>query len=137
MIKSGQIFYETTLSFACVNISPLVPGHVLVCPKRDVARYKNLSMDEVVDLAKSCQIVSSALETHFKTEALTISMQDGEAAGQSVAHVHWHILPRKKGDFEKNDDIYEKLQADGTEIRVRRTDEEMKNESVVFRQLFA
>lgn len=94
-------------------------------------------MDEVVDLAKSCQIVSSALETHFKTEALTISMQDGEAAGQSVAHVHWHILPRKKGDFEKNDDIYEKLQADGTEIRVRRTDEEMKNESVVFRQLFA
>lgn len=94
-------------------------------------------MDEVVDLAKSCQIVSSALEIHFKTEALTISMQDGEAAGQSVAHVHWHILPRKKGDFEKNDDIYEKLQADGTEVRVRRTDEEMENESVVFRQLFA
>merc|ERR1712071_456011 len=102
--KSVQIFYETALSFACVNISPLVPGHVLVCPKRDVARYKNLSMDEVVDLAKSCQIVSSALETHFKAEALTISMQDGKAAGQSVAHVHWHILPRKEGDFEKNDD---------------------------------
>ena len=63
-------------------------------------------------------------------------MQDGKAAGQSVSHVHWHILPRKPGDFERNDDIYAKLQADGTEIRVKRSEEEMEKECVIFRQLF-
>ena len=35
--------------------------------------------------------------------------QDGPEAGQTIPHVHVHILPRRKGDFEKNDDIYEKV----------------------------
>merc|ERR1711879_36398 len=134
--KSSQVFYETNLSFACVNISPQVPGHVLVCPKREVARYKELSIPEVQDLAVSCQLISKTFESHFKTEATTVSMQDGAAAGQSVAHVHWHVLPRKEGDFERNDDIYAKLQADGTEVRVKRTEDEMQAECEVFRGLF-
>ena len=89
-----------------------------------------------LDLAVSCQLVSSKLQSHFKTDALTISMQDGKAAGQSVPHVHWHILPRKEGDFENNDDIYRKLQADGTEIRIKRTEDEMEKECIIFRNLF-
>ncbi len=35
--------------------------------------------------------------------------QDGEAAGQTVKHVHLHILPRRKGDFKRNDDVYDKV----------------------------
>lgn len=42
--------------------------------------------------------------------------QDGEAAGQSVPHVHIHCLPRKPGDFPRNDDVYEAL--DSTENRL-------------------
>ena len=40
----------------------------------------------------------------------TISIQDGAEAGQTVEHVHVHILPRHVGDFANNDDVYEKLQ---------------------------
>jgi diadenosine tetraphosphate (Ap4A) HIT family hydrolase len=40
---------------------------------------------------------------------LTGMMQDGPAAGQTVPHVHIHVLPRKPGDFEKNDDVYDEL----------------------------
>lgn len=36
-----------------------------------------------------------------------ITCQDGPQAGQTVAHVHIHLIPRKKGDFEKNDEIYD------------------------------
>lgn len=36
-------------------------------------------------------------------------VQDGPAAGQTVPHVHIHVLPRRPGDFEKNDDIYDEL----------------------------
>ena len=39
----------------------------------------------------------------------TISIQDGPSAGQTVPHVHVHILPRSSGDFENNDDIYNEL----------------------------
>ena len=46
----------------------------------------------------------------FDSSSSTISIQDGAAAGQTVEHVHVHILPRHVGDFANNDDIYEKLQ---------------------------
>lgn len=38
-------------------------------------------------------------------------MQDGPAAGQSVPHVHIHILPRRAGDFERNDQVYDAIEA--------------------------
>jgi diadenosine tetraphosphate (Ap4A) HIT family hydrolase len=43
-----------------------------------------------------------------KDQLLTIcTFQDGPQAGQTVAHVHIHVIPRKKGDFENNDEIYD------------------------------
>ena len=137
-IDHSQIFYQTDLIFACVNISPLVPGHVLVCPKRKVKRYKDLSKEEIIEIFTHAQIISTKLETHFGTTALNFGLQDGRDAGQSVPHVHLHILPRKKGDFERNDEIYEKLNEDVEiqEKRVRRSPEEMAVEANIFRALF-
>ena len=137
-LDKSQIFYETPLIFACVNISPLVPGHILICPKRLTPRYKDLTKEEITDLFTSAQEISSKLENHFGTSALNFGLQDGKDAGQSVPHVHLHILPRKKGDFKRNDEIYEKLNADveEQEVRVRRSLEEMAAEADVFKKLF-
>ncbi|RLN97694.1 hypothetical protein BBJ28_00012353 [Nothophytophthora sp. Chile5] len=85
----SQVFYESSLTFALVNLKPIVPvGHVLVVPKRPVARFEMLDADEVGDLG------------------YTSCTQDGEAAGQTVKHVHIHVIPRFRQDFERNDDIY-------------------------------
>jgi len=46
------------------------------------------------------------IEEKFKATGVTYAIQDGAGAGQTVKHVHVHILPRFKGDFDENDEIY-------------------------------
>ncbi|KAG5724528.1 Bis(5'-nucleosyl)-tetraphosphatase [asymmetrical] [Termitomyces sp. T112] len=107
-----QAFYRSSLSYAIVNLKPIVPGHVLVIPTRPVARLSDLDDNELSSLMLSVRHVGSVIERAYGADGLTIACQDGKAAGQSVPHVHFHILPRKKtGDrfSNKNDDIYPAL----------------------------
>uniref|UniRef100_A0A8C5Q5R3 Bis(5'-adenosyl)-triphosphatase n=1 Tax=Leptobrachium leishanense TaxID=445787 RepID=A0A8C5Q5R3_9ANUR len=140
LIKSSVIFLKTALSFALVNRSPVVPGHVLVCPMRSTNRFRELSPEEVSDLFNTVQRVASVVEYHFEGTSITISLQDGPDAGQTVHHVHVHILPRKAGDFEKNDQIYEELQNHDKEVsnisRKWRSEQEMETEAAALRKYF-
>ncbi|KAL7419678.1 Dinucleoside triphosphate hydrolase [Cryptotrichosporon argae] len=105
-----QVFFRSPLSLAIVNLKPLLPGHVLVIPVRPVPRLTDLSPSEVSDLFLSVQTVGRALEAAYGAAALTVSVQDGRAAGQSVPHVHVHLIPRRPGDLEHNDDVYPLLE---------------------------
>eukprot|EP00899_Mesostigma_viride_P022983 jgi/Mesvir1/386/Mv11279-RA.1 len=105
-IRKSEVFYASKNSLALVNLKPVVPGHVLIIPRRVVARFKDLTPEEVADLWQTAQLIGPKLESHFCAESLTMAIQDGPAAGQTVAHVHIHILPRRTGDFENNDDVY-------------------------------
>ena len=151
-----QIFYESNLSHAFVNLKPIVPGHVLVTPIRVVERFADMTSEEVNDLWKSVHQIGPKLERHFGCCALNLAIQDGVASGQSVPHVHVHILPRREGDFKRNDDIYEHLEQqnldtvmDTTHIametttavdpageRVPRTATDMAREAAMLRSLF-
>ncbi|KAM6578498.1 hypothetical protein CsatB_030335 [Cannabis sativa] len=106
-ISSNDVFYKTHLSFAFVNLRPVLPVHVLVCPKREVKRFADLSTDETNDLWTIAHKISAPLQAYHKASSLTFTIQDGPQAGQSVAHVHIHIVPRKVGDYERNDEIYD------------------------------
>ena len=84
---------QGTLAF--VNLRPLLAGHVLVTPKRAVARLCELTGEESADLWRTVRQVQSTVEAYHGADASEIGVQDGKAAGQTVAHVHVHILPRK------------------------------------------
>ncbi|XP_075863578.1 bis(5'-adenosyl)-triphosphatase [Microcebus murinus] len=139
LIKPSVVFLKTELSFALVNRKPVVPGHVLVCPLRSVERFCDLRPDEVADLFLATQRVGTVVEKHFQGTSLTFSMQDGPEAGQTVKHVHVHVLPRKAGDFQRNDSIYDELQKHDKEEGSQaswRSEEEMAAEAAVLRVYF-
>ncbi|CAH9079984.1 unnamed protein product [Cuscuta epithymum] len=144
-IDPNEVFLSTKFSYALVNLRPLVPGHVLVCPRREVKRFADLSADETSDLWCIAQKIGAQLETYHNASSLTFAIQDGPQAGQTVPHVHIHIIPRKGGDFEKNDEIYDALDEKEKELkqsldldkdRKDRTLEEMAQEAAEYRKLF-
>lgn len=79
-IASTQVFHVTELSFAIVNLKPVVPGHVLVAPRRVEARFAALRADEVADLWATAQLVGKAVERHYGAEALTVRALPRESA---------------------------------------------------------
>ncbi|XP_072026527.1 bis(5'-adenosyl)-triphosphatase-like isoform X1 [Amphiura filiformis] len=110
LVKGSQVFFRSGLSFGFVNRKPVLPGHILVSPLRVVERFRDLTNDELADLFQSTQIISKVIEQEYNATSLSIALQDGPDAGQTVEHVHVHVLPRKPEDFKANDEIYDKLQ---------------------------
>lgn len=99
-----------------MNLKPLLPGHVLVSPLRIKPRLADLTPDELSDLFLTVTRVTRTLTRLYKAEAFNIAVQDGEAAGQSVKHVHCHVIPRIGGDPGGGDKVHEWLE--GEEGRV-------------------
>ncbi len=70
-------------------------------------RFADLTAEEVTDMFGCVHRVAPVLESVFTSTSLSIVIQDGVDAGQTVPHVHVHLLPRRHGDFQRNDDIYD------------------------------
>lgn len=110
-ISPSQVFCRSRYSYAFVNHRPVLNGHVLVSPLRVLKKFTDLSKAEATDLMLLVQRVERTIEKVYQTNSTTITIQDGVDAGQSVFHVHVHLLPRKPTDFGGNiDKIYRELQ---------------------------
>lgn len=134
--NSGRcIIFQSRKSFVLVNKKPVVPGHLLAIPKRNSAlRLSDLTPDEIQDLFMTVQEAQKLTESFHSATSSTVSIQDGPDAGQTVTHVHVHVLPRKPGDFARNDDIYDELQTHdkGDDVKWR-SEDEMAAESALLR----
>ncbi|EFJ39318.1 hypothetical protein VOLCADRAFT_71460, partial [Volvox carteri f. nagariensis] len=108
-IPGSHVFVLSNLCYGFVNLKPVVPGHVLVSTKRVVQRFTDLTPDEVSDLWLLAQRIGKTVEAHYGAQSLTLAIQDGAFAGQTVPHVHIHVLPRKAGDFPRNDQVYDAI----------------------------
>ncbi|XP_063724259.1 bis(5'-adenosyl)-triphosphatase-like [Symsagittifera roscoffensis] len=137
IITSSCIFCRSALSYAFVNKKPIAPGHVLVASDREAKRFNDLSPEEVSDLFKLVHRISPIIQKVFNATALTIAIQDGAAAGQTVEHVHVHIVPRIEGDPLQDDRIYEVLQTHEKKDDIKwRTDNEMETEATLLKEYF-
>lgn len=89
---------ESKLSWAFPTNIPITPGHTLITPKRCVEKVEELSTLELIDLFELTEEIKLALEKTFNSEGFNFAWNEGKCAGQSVPHVHIHIVPRKTGD---------------------------------------
>lgn len=110
---------------------------ILLMPTRLAVKIKELSHEEISDLFIAVQRVQKGMELFHQVTSSTISIQDGPDSGQTIRHVHVHVLPRKSGDFKENDQIYDALHKHdkGSDIEWR-NEEEMRQEAAALRRFF-
>ena len=102
-------FFENEKFIAIYNIAPILPGHTLVIPKKHITDFFKLTDEELFEFIKFSRSVIKILSKAFNTEAFNWTLQEKEEAGQSIAHMHIHIIPRKPEDLPHPGDWYPKL----------------------------
>lgn len=91
--------YEDGEVLAFMDIFPQTRGHVLVVPKNVRARnFLELPADRVGPLMERVQKLAIATEKALKPDGVTVTQFNGEDAGQTIFHLHFHIIPRYAGE---------------------------------------
>ncbi|HJJ81739.1 MAG TPA: HIT family protein [Methanocorpusculum sp.] len=88
------------LAFARYDAFPVSPGHLLVMSRRHVADWFDLTDDEQEAIFSLIREGKALLDAEFSPDGYNIGINCKEAAGQTVFHVHVHLIPRYAGDVE-------------------------------------
>ena len=101
-IVSGEIpsqrLYEDDDTFVFLDINPLQEGHTLVIPKIHTRDLFDTDADVYMKIMKAVQQVGPAIKTVTGAEGFNVIANVGSAAGQTVFHTHFHIVPRYEND---------------------------------------
>lgn len=89
--------YEDDHTLAFMDVMPQVEGHVLVIPKCEACNLLDLPGDYAAAMMHTTQLVGRAVQQAFEAPGFMIAQLNGAAAGQTVFHIHMHILPRFDG----------------------------------------
>ncbi|HLK10835.1 MAG TPA: HIT family protein [Candidatus Binatia bacterium] len=101
-IVAGEIPAEVVAhdagAVAFLDVQPLADGHVLVVPRAHVARLEEMPAADADALFRTVVRLVGPVRRALGAEATTVGVNDGAASGQTVPHVHVHIVPRWTGD---------------------------------------
>lgn len=95
------IITESESSFAIFDGFPVSKGHALIIPKNHCANYFELSFKEQYDCMALLNEVKMIIQKKFNPDGFNVGININEAAGQTIPHVHIHLIPRYVGDVEK------------------------------------
>ena len=94
------ILFENELAYSILDKSPVNPGHLLIIPRRHVADFFLTTDREKAALLSLLDQAKFYLDGKHAPAAYNIGINVGEVAGQTIPHVHLHLIPRYRGDTE-------------------------------------
>lgn len=89
---------SNSLAFAIRDAYPVSRGHTLVVPFRLIATWFDASKEEKAAIIELMDSVRAQLDAEFHPDGYNVGVNVGEAAGQTVMHLHVHVIPRYRGD---------------------------------------
>lgn len=98
--ESLDIIAENELAFAIYDKYPVNLGHVLVIPKRHYASFYESTEEELIAIYEIVQSCKEIVDAKYKPTGYNIGININESAGQTIMHLHVHMIPRYDGDVE-------------------------------------
>lgn len=96
-----RVVMENDLAYAVRDAFPVTPGHCLVIPKRHIPDCFTMTIEELIACDEITRTMREALLRGDPTIAgFNVGTNAGAAAGQTVFHCHFHLIPRREGDVE-------------------------------------
>jgi diadenosine tetraphosphate (Ap4A) HIT family hydrolase len=97
---ADRVAFEGPLVRALWDAFPVSPGHLLVVPKRHVATWFDATEEERTAILKALDDAKALIDGQRGPDGYNIGINVGRAAGQTVFHLHVHLIPRYSGDVE-------------------------------------
>lgn len=99
--QEDQVLYRNDKVTALLSKSQVKKGHTLIIPNDHVTSLKELDEDTCVEMFNLLSNVVDSLEKELDIDGYNVAINQGSSAGQTVRHLHIHILPREEGDIEE------------------------------------
>jgi diadenosine tetraphosphate (Ap4A) HIT family hydrolase len=97
----ADVVLESELTWVLLDLYPVTPGHLLVVPRRHVERWSDATLEERTALLAEVDRACAFAVSHDPTiEGFNVGWNDGPVAGQTVMHLHIHVIPRRPGDVD-------------------------------------
>ena len=97
-VRADQVLVERPLAYLKQDGFPLTQGHALIIPRRHVPTFFETTPEERHVMLDLLDEAKALLDAEYRPAGYNIGINNGEAAGQTVMHVHLHIIPRYVGD---------------------------------------
>lgn len=96
-----ELIVESATAYAIFDKFPVNEGHALIIPKKHTSNYFDLTFKEQSACVFVMNTVKKIIAKRFSPDGFNVGININEAAGQTVSHVHVHLIPRYKGDVEE------------------------------------
>ena len=99
-VARARIAFESPLVVGLWDGFPITDGHGLVVPRRHVASWFDATADEQAALMAGAATLRALVIARGPVDGFNLGINDGAAAGQTVPHLHVHVIPRRVGDVD-------------------------------------
>jgi len=97
-VPDGRVIDSNAHAFMIEDAFPVAPGHMLIVSRRHVESFFDLREDEVANMLALLRLAKAWVDERHRPSGYNVGINIGADAGQTVMHVHLHLIPRESGD---------------------------------------